>query len=399
MDDKDLFEQLRSGPLPRNGFDDALRRKINENLDNSRRGTKRPSFLRFSAVGASFLVVVGVVVAVWSWNGFGGREAEKLSEPTEQASPSQSQAQSELGDPTPHSAVVIGLRKDYAGDERSSYRTLVVAAENERLTQIGTGEGIWMPYKTTFYKIEPVDDSLGKGTQKLIANKRGKRAESSGGESSPGERRTEKLLYAGDKYVSVLETTNADAKGQTVEESRVIVNLLPSLEETARAGNGFASLDAANVSLGAALGTETEETDVDRWTVARENNAWVAKRGESDGGLIRDEDIPAWPTIGIPLERTPVVKDEPLAISWADVRKFEPNATDAYTSQDEDIAMIVSDGKLTFVPYRLPEAERTPMTVDLEAGETVVMVQWAIQENYAKNWRNWFREWFAPSAR
>lgn len=113
MDDKDLFEQLARGPLKHNGFDDNLRRKINDQLDSPHRSLRRPWFVRWGAISASFLLVVAVVVAIWSWESFSPEESDKLSIPSEQASTS-AQASEELKiNPIPHSAVVIGLRTDY----------------------------------------------------------------------------------------------------------------------------------------------------------------------------------------------------------------------------------------------------------------------------------------------
>jgi len=399
MDDKELFEQLRSGPLPRDGFDESLRRKIVASLDHPRRSAKRPPFLRITAIGASFAVIAAVVVALWGWNDFDRNKAEELSLPTSQASDSGGATEDAFGDPKPHSAVVIGLRKDDAQGLRSSYRTVVVAAENERLKLIGSGDGIWMPYGQNFWKIETVEDSLGKGGQMLVANKVGKSEKELVEDRPPApERKTEKLLYAGDRYVSILETTNVDIKGETVEESRVVVNALPTLMPSNRVSNPDA-LEAENVALNEALMSEAENAKIDRWTVTRENFAWVAKKANDDHGLFDTDDIRSWPTVDVRLEGTPVAKDEPLAIDMSEVRKLEPEAVDAFTSQDEDVALILSEDRMTLVPYRLPESERVPLTVELEAGETVVMVHWAIQEQYVKNWRNWFGEWFAASPR
>lgn|GEM_PF-1432403 len=401
MDDKDLFEQLRSGPFSRNGFDENLRRKINENLDNPRRGAKRPSFLRLSVVGASFLLIVVVTVALWGWDGFGAeRKGEELALPTEQASSAAATDEEDEMNKLPHSAVVIGLRKDEA-DMRSSYRTIVVAPENDRLKKIGSGEGIWMPYGQDFWQIEAVDDSLGKGDQQLVAHLKGVKmalTEEKGTKDASRLRRTEKLLYAGDRYVSVLQTTNVDTEGRTIGQSDVVVNLLQTLKPDNRAAN-LDALSMENVSLNEALGSDDSAAQVNRWAVVRENNAWVAKEALKVSGVYGAEEIRRWPTVDVRLEKTKVAKDEPLALAWSEVTRIEPGAVDAFTSQDEDVAVIVSDDRIQLVPYRLPESERNPVTIDLAANESVVMVQWATQEQYVENWKKWFGEWFADSSR
>ncbi len=398
MDDKDLFEQLRSGPFSRSGFDENLRRKINDNLDNPRRGAKRPSFLRLSVIGASFLFIAAVVVAIWAREGFNDvKKAEELAIPTEQASSSAAADEEDEKNRIPHSAVVIGLRKDEA-NARSSYRTIVVAPENDRLKEIGSGEGIWMPYGQDFWQIEAVDDPLGKGDQELIAHLKGVKAKEIGKQAASSLRRTEKLLYAGDHYVTILQTTNVDPEGKSAARSEVLVNLLPTLAPANRAANPDA-LAAENVSLNEALGVDIPSGQVERWAVVRENNAWVAKQAVRASGTFNVEQVRQWPTVDVSLEGTNVVKDKPLALDWADVQRLAPDAVDAFTSQDGDVALIVSDDRIQLVPYRLPESERSPVTVEIDENESVVMVQWAIQAQYVETWKKWFGEWFADSSR
>ncbi len=396
MDDKDLFEQLSSGPFSRSGFDENLRRKINDNLDNPRRGAKRPSFLRLSVISASFLFIAIVIGALWSWRSFDGAEkSQKLAVPTGQASASSAVEDEDETNKTPHSAVVIGLRKD-EDNRRSSYRTVVVAPENDRLIEIGSGNGIWMPYGTKFYQIEATDDSLGKGDQRLVAYLEGKRSKQKDTDAAQ-LRRTEKLLYAGDKYVSILQTTNIDVKGAKVEQSEVVVNQLPTLALANRAANPDA-LTAGNVSLGEALETQDPVAQVERWAVVREKNAWVAKQAVKTSGVYDVAQIRQWPSVDVSLTNTKVVKDKPLTIDWAEVERIEPDAVDAYTSKDGDVALIVSDDQLKLVAHRLPEAERSSVTIDLAPNESIVMVQWAIQENYVNTWKQWFTEWFSDSS-
>ncbi|MFB9275226.1 hypothetical protein [Cohnella cellulosilytica] len=400
MNDKDLFEQLRSGPFSRDGFDENLRRKINDNLANPRRGAKRPSFLRISAIGASFLLIAVVVVALWAWDGWATMgKTEELAIPTSRASESGAVAdEDDEANRVPHSAVVIGLRKDESS-ARSSYRTVVVASEGDRLQTVGSGEGIWMPYEQDFWQIAAEDDTLGKGDQELFAYLKGVKKKADLQKQGDSRlRRTEKLLYAGDHYVVTLQTTNVDEKGNSVGRSEVLVNLLPTLASTNRAAN-LNALAAENVSLNEALGVDLPAGTVDRWAVVRENNAWMAKQAIRANGTFDVEQVRQWPTIDVPLESTNVVKDKPLALDWEEVKRLEPDAVDAFTSQDGDVALIVSNDQIQLVPYRLPESERNPVTIDLDRNESIVMVQWAIQEKYVENWKKWFTEWFADSSR
>jgi len=399
MDDKELFDQLRSGPLPRNGFDDALRRKITENLDNPRRGLRRPPFMRFGVLSASLVLVVAVVAGVWSWSGTVGKEAEEQSLPSGQASATAPATSDRVINPIPHSAVVIGLRKDDAKSTRSSYRTVVVAPENNQLQLIGTGPGIWMPYGQNFWHIEALEDPMGKGDQRLVARKSGKKKENEDELTESAQlRKTEKLLYAGDHYVTILETTNVGDKGDSVEASRVLTNLLPTIDFDNRVRNANA-LEEGNVSLADALKSGDASLDYDQWAVVRDNHEWVAKQNGPIKGKFDARDIYDWPTVKVDLANTDIVKDNPPVLSQADIKRLEPDAIDAFTSQDEDVALFVTGSSLKIVPYQLPENERTSVTVGIEPGESVVMVQWAIQENYVKNWIKWSKGWFSSSAK
>ncbi|WP_239614236.1 hypothetical protein [Cohnella mopanensis] len=401
MDDKDLFDQLKRGPLIRNGFDENLRRRINENLDKPKRKTMSPLFIRWGTLSASFLLILAVAVGLWSWKSFTGDANKMEALSTEQASASQPASPEREINPIPHSAVVIGLRldNDQSGTSSSTYRTILVAPENDKLTFFRSGEGIWMPYKTNFWKIEAVPDARGKGDQTLEALKSGIRKLESSVTVAPVQlRRTEKLLYAGNKYVSILQTTNVNEEGQPVERSEAWVNEVSNLAPEVRVDDVNALKDG-NYSLAQALGTNTAEEDVNQWVIARDTGNWVAKQSVSVSRPTTLQDLHDWPTLSVQLTKA-IVKDDPIALSWDEIRRLEPQAMDAYTSQDEDVAIIVTDNSLKLIPYRLSDAEMREQTVTLpiQANESVVMVQWATQEKYVENWKQLFSKWFAASA-
>ncbi|QMV44421.1 hypothetical protein [Cohnella cholangitidis] len=402
MEDKDLFDQLKRGPLIRNGFDEELRRRINENLDKPNRRAIRPLLVRWGAVSTSFLLIVAVVIGLWSWKTFTGDNASKETLSTEQASASQQASPDREINPIPHSAVVIGLRadKDQSGMSSSSYRTIMVAPEREKLTFIRSGQGIWMPYKTNFWKIDAVPDAQGKGNETLEALKSGVRKEKIKVANEPTLARTnEKLLYAGNQFVSVLQNSNVNEDGVPVEQSDVWINEVSNLAPEAR-GNQANALKAGNFTLAQALGANAAEPpNVDQWVIARDAGNWVAKQPAGNNGLTTVRDIQSWPALSVQLTKA-IVKDDPLALSWDEVRSLEPRAIDAYTSQDEDIAVIVTDSSIKLIPYQLPEEEMkdSTVTVSLRANESVVMVQWATQEKYVESWKLLFDKWFEASA-
>jgi hypothetical protein len=211
MDDKELFEQLARGPLTRNGFDESLRKKIHERIDNPKKQTPRFWNLRWGRVSAVFMVVV-VLLGVWTWREFshgGVSELPKLSDP---AAVSSEQAFSNFtNEQYPRSAILIGLRKDISVSEEggtgSTYRTILVVPQEKELVVAASGAGIWMPYKQSFWNIDAIPDGMGKGMQTIEAIPANNQQEFIQLKSSSSLRRSEKLLFAGNQFVSILLST------------------------------------------------------------------------------------------------------------------------------------------------------------------------------------------------
>jgi hypothetical protein len=386
VDDKELFEQLARGPLARNGFDESLRRKINERLENPKRRTNRVWFLRWNRASMALLLMVVVAVGLWDWRNFDISGSKNQKSAIDKAS-MQTEPASDLGKGNlmPHSAVVIGLREDIQGSPNSTYRTILVAPQENELTVIGSGPGIWMPYKTKFWKIDAVPDSLGKGLQSLEASPVDRKTR----DAIPVEklspvRRTEKLLYAGHIYVSVLQTTNVNQEGVAVDQSQTWVSEVANLDPSVRM-KSVNALEEGHLSLAKALGTAQPETNIDQWAIARDSAAWVAKKPANASIVASASVIGDWPTVSAQLSKD-VVRDNPLALSWEDIKSLVPTATDAFTSPDKDVVAIVSPGSIELYPYRLAKADMKPLNVSIRSNESVVMVQWATEQKYVENW-------------
>lgn len=274
----------------------------------------------------------------------------------------------------------------------------MVAPQNEQITLIGEGKGIWMPVNSYFWRVDAVQDSLGKGNQTIMAIRADKKQQQleQSLETSPELRQTEQLLYAGNQFVSILQTTNVNEKGQAIDQSQLWVNEVKDLGPAERLKDSDL-LATTNFSLAAALQDNNTQTDADQWAIARENHKWVAKQPINTTSVTKVSEIQDLPTISVALTKN-IVKDDDLAISWNEVKSLEAKAIDAYTSQNEDIVAIVTDSNITLYPYRLEDAESKKLPIQLAPNESVVMVQWATQANYVDSWVKLFSKWFANSA-
>jgi hypothetical protein len=399
MDDKDLFEQLARGPLTRNGFDESLRQKIHERIDNPKKRAPRFWNLRWGRVSAVFMVVVVVLLGVWTWREFpfgGVSELTKLSDP---ASVSTVQAYSMLtNEQYPRSAVLIGLRKDISvskeGGNGSTYRTVLVVPQEKELVVAASGAGIWMPYKQSFWKIDAVQDGMGKGMQTIEAIPANNQQEFIQLKSSSSLRRSEKLLFAGNKFVSILQSTMVSEEGKNVNQSDVWVNKVENLAPLTRVAK-MNILQDSHDTLSAALGIDLTGAEINEWAITREPGKWVAKQPSPSVSVSNTASITDLQEVGISLNSN-VLSHDTLALTWDDINKVEPSAKDAFTSPTEDILAIVVEGGIDLYAYKLTQGHIKPLKLQTAPNETIIMVQWAVN-SYIDSWKKQLSKWIPPT--
>lgn len=397
MDDKELFEQLERGPLARNGFDERLRGRILEEIDRPGR-RRKPRVVPLARIGAACAMVFAVLIGVWIWQS-NDREAGMGAEDRkmQSASPSAS-APIALTTEPPRSVMLIGLRKDIpegqAGGPSSTYRSILVAPESGKLTVDASLNGIYMPYKQKFYRLDAVGDSLGKGAQTIASVPAGQ-GEPAAIAVDPAYRTNEKLLFAGNKYVSLLQTKTAADTGETTSHVWVkdITQLDPALRETASAAG-----EEPHYPLSQLVTAAGESAD--EWTIARQAGEWVGKVPTASANALNPEAALAniAETKAISAQLPPdVASYDTLWLSWDDIRAREPAAVDAFTSPTQDILAVQTAGAIRVFAYRMQESDMGPLTIPLENGESVVMVQWA-QDNYVDAWKTMLRQWIGTAS-
>ncbi|MBB6690216.1 hypothetical protein H7B90_02270 [Cohnella xylanilytica] len=408
--DKELKEQLSQGPLVRNGFDDRLRKRIEDSLDRPRSRFGRTTRVRWSTAGAAALLLIFALAGIWHWApGSGGTNPmgshASLAGPSESKAVPGSEENEEL-----RSALLLGLRKDVTvpdGQIVSTYRTVLVAPQDGKLAVAAQGPGIVMPYKQTFWKIESTADDGSTESQSLIAYQAyGSKALTERPASTVANPReglaTERILYVGKEYVSVAQ--EVDAKGVPGEYR--FVKTIKQL--AASAGTDFDARTEPHVDLETVLKDEavasSEPTaNVDLWSDASavtissgrtEQWAIVRKPGQWTGVTYAQSaelgalDVNTEKEVPVTMPNA-VVPEDRLLLDWDQIRKIEPSATDAYMFQE--LLAAVVDREIRIYPYKQKNGLNNPLSLELEPNESIIMVEWALNQsetkNYADQWR------------
>lgn len=394
MDDQELREQLARGPLARKGFDEQLRRRINEEIDRPRRRT-RLVWAPLMRLGGALAVVFAVLAGAWIWQGQSDEMElgdQLQSEKIEDASPSASSSIAYTKE-LPRSVMLIGLRDDDPDSEASTYRSLLVTPEEGELAVNVSLEGLYMPYKQKFYRLDNVDDLLGSGSQIVTSTLAGQ-PRLAAIEADPAYRTNEKVLFAGNKYVSLLQTKTNVNTGVTIAHYWVkdVEQLTIAARQTWAAAEEEPHYSVKELVPQSSLFSE-------QWTITRQEGHWVGKAPKAGASISHSSEALAEIAVSqnVPAELPVEVSSyDTLWLNWDEIRAREPSAIDAFTSPTQDLLAVQTDGAVRIYAYRMQESDMKPLTIPLEEDESVVMVQWA-QDGYVDVWKQTLSQWIATA--
>ncbi|MBU3196203.1 hypothetical protein [Clostridium algidicarnis] len=147
----------------------------------------------------------------------------------------------------------------------------------------------------------------------------------------------------------------------------------------------FKSVIESNKDLKAKLETNLNE---ESFTVIRKNGHWAFKgrvRPKSNDEMsFLDYDIKILPSKKL------IVYDE-LKVPWNKIKERMPEALDAYTSPNSDIAILISKNSLFVYSIENGELGERPLKkVKLNEEESVIMAEWALDE-FVYKWDKVFR--------
>jgi len=407
--DRELKEDLARGPLVRDGFDERLRRRIEERLGSLRRAPGRMLLSAAVYAVAGMLAVAAVWTGMWRLAGTERHLADELAQSVQEQVAVSGRGSVEISDRQTledagiRSAFLIGLRRDEPNPEGagviSEYRTMLIAEQDGMPQVVAEGSGILMPFGQEFWLIRALPD--GKGGQRLTAAPAeqsvagGNVPVESAGEvdglgTAPGSMIQEQLLFAGNQYVSVRRVDWKAGTELSAPRERVWVKNVKMLAAEI-SGSDETSAEEPHVALFELIPGEEAGPAGEEWAIIREPGRWAVRYPEESGGK---DGRRVWRALPVTLPPA-VVSHDRLDLGWDEIAAMDPLARDAYTSPAGDLAALVRSDALRVVPYRLPDAAMRTLTVSLDENETVVMVQWAL-DRYVESWKRQASLWLKP---
>lgn len=439
QNDRDWEKELSSSPLQGRGFDDRLRRRIEEQLDRKQKQGRRwiwPAAGFCGALGLSLFVLLANPLG-WGMEQkletaatvHGASQPLPVSDPEENAAPVQVKT-----------GVLIGLRQDYAISTQngelgkqasSSYRTLMLAPVNGQVSVAAEGSGILVPFGMKFWKIDAVTYST--DTDKihyLSVHPADKEPQAPTFRDNPEEKvqHSEKLLFAGNQYLSVAEEEKMLVGDQSASASTVWVrklNQMPERPALLLGSGGLAGPPEGNVSIedifgegarqvlaglslpaagkqrqvqvssGSTASVAPSSTEIrpssHNWAIIRQPGRWVAQVARLSSP-VADTALEAEPTADYSLVDYPaalpetVTSHDKVSGTWGQIKALQPGATDLLYSPLEDLLIVRTDKELVlYAPGANIENSKPLLNVELGPGEQLVSAQWATG-SYVPDW-------------
>lgn len=290
-------------------------------------------------------------------------------------------------EPKVNSGLLIGLKSDNRDRSKSSYegydyRTLWISSVDKHVKAIyGTGN-LFVPRKSGFWTVGVTREKYdGIVKDSLFANPAGKiENEALNVIYTWRDDALRNILYAGTDYISTeVIPVQEDNKNRRLEvlpidniEGASPIKISDIAGENGRTAlyDGISKLIDDSAAQGAG---STLRPDEESFYIARRNGHWIMK------GRVNTKSQPA-PYMDFNIRIIPpsrLVSYDELCLSWNSIKAKVPDAQDAYTSPNADIAVVLTGSTLYVYTIENGSLSQNPSKmIKLKDKETVVMAEW-----------------------
>lgn len=293
------------------------------------------------------------------------------------------------------SGVLIGLRSDDAANNGlPSYRTLWIASNNKELKPVLEMPQLFVPRATGFWEVGSEQKSVGgKNITSIYAKSvinltKGEAIVKTN--ELPLVNGARSILFVGNDYIGT-EITN---KAKNISRLQV----LPI--DNIKSGKGINISDVVSGNAKEILLRSSEayilsqdkdkiaklekEPGMDNFTLNRRNGHW-SMMGRLN--YIKPEENSIYDEFSINIA-TPskLISYDELCVPWNQIKARLPEAIDAYTSPNKDIAILYAQNYIYIYSIQNGTLSDKPLRkLKIQEGEKVIMAEWAIGE-YSEKW-------------
>lgn len=301
-------------------------------------------------------------------------------------------------DNTGTSGIFIGLKIPSNNDY--IYKTVWIAADDKKLRPVLGRNDLYFPRKSGFWELQ-VKSGLKPGetgaalSAHNVAIKDAAAIEDkiSANTASPGTPGTQSIVidYIGNDFVTIENNNGGTSKLQVLPvdklSSSIGIKLSDLLGDTGLTAYHSAREQALQTLHGQGITLIDEDVNGDNFGLIRNNGHWHLQ------GRIDYQQNGSSGTMDFNINFIPptnLVFYDTLYLSWQSIKDRVPNALDAFTSPNRDIAVIKTKSKLYFFGISGEQLDSVPLgEIELKEGTTVIMAEWATGL-YVDDWENTF---------
>jgi len=314
--------------------------------------------------------------------------------------------QSDLG----ASGVLVGLKipkgsgsNDDAGKAGFMYQTLWLALDNKKLHPVLIGNNIFFPRSSGFWELQIRQEQEGSNLENTLSahdvstKVKVQEPQLRNITISRGEVKTEasqKIIdYVGNDFVAVVN----DDGGNHLQVLPVDkISALEGIKLSDLLGNnGLATFSNARAQARRSLNNNNNITSIDdegfeqNFGLTRKNGHWYL-RGRINY-YVQDANDPSYLDFKVNLvPPAKLIFYDTLCLSWQSIKDRVPDAVDAFTSPNRDMALVITKTKLQVYSISAGQLGSEPLAkIDLQTGASVIMAEWATG-SYVDNWEKAF---------
>lgn len=295
------------------------------------------------------------------------------------------------------SGVLLGLKVPQNND--FTYQTLWLAADNKNLHQVLKGNNIFFPRSSGFWELrvrnvlngaEKEDELSAHDVSTKVLEMQSRSMEIIHQNVQKGIHKRI-IDYVGNDYVAIENDIGGINQLQVLPVDKISAQV--GIKVSDLLGNsGLTAYNNARAQARRILSNEgitplDEDEFEEDFGLTRKNGHWYLQ------GRInyQNEGTPHYMDYNVNLiPPAKLIFYDTLCLSWQNIKERVPDALDAFTSPNHDIALVITKKKLYVYGISAEQLDSEPLAkLEMKEGEAVIMAEWATG-SYVDNWEKAF---------